>query len=87
MLIVFCVKYDYSVLKCKTFYQIETLSENWAEKPPPPQTKTPKHFIQHWFKWQKSPPPLKICALFIYKRFEGYKNICILFIFIQHIDI
>ena len=27
----FCVKYDYSVLKCKTYYQMETLSENWAE--------------------------------------------------------
>ena len=33
-IIVICVKYDYSVLKCKTYYQMETLSENWAEKPP-----------------------------------------------------
>ena len=55
---------------------METLSENLAEKPPPPEQKnsdTQDISFNIGLGGRKAPPP-KICALFIYKRFEGYKK-------------
>ena len=55
---------------------METLSGSWQKSSPPNNNKQKhsKHFIHSTLVQVTEKPPSQICALFIYKRFEGYKK-------------